>query len=239
MIQTQIASGKAFGWLAFLAEPLYWALRFLHGHGAGNWGWTIILFTVIFNCVTLWPRVLAVKSSLRRTRTQPKVDAVKKRYAHLAISDPKRAEMQAEMMAVYKAEGVSLYGGCLPMLLQMPLLFAYFRVLQNASELHHAGWLWLTDLSLPDPLHVLPLLIVGCMMVTQWMTPMPGVDSRQRKMMAVIVPLGMGLVLWRYAAGLALYWLTGNLFSLVFQWLVNRSEVGREMRALAVSSGGV
>jgi len=179
-----------------------------------------------------------MKSSLQRMRVQPKVEAVKKRYAALRLNDPKRAEMQAEMMAVYKTEGVSLYGGCLPMLLQMPLLFAYFRVLQNASELHHAGWLWLTDLSLPDPLHILPLLIVGSMMLTQWMTPMPGVDPMQRRMMALIVPLGMGFMLWRYASGLALYWLTGNLFSLVFQWVVNRSRMGRELRALADERDG-
>jgi len=214
------------------------ALRFLHGHGVGNWGWAIILFTLLFNCLTLWPRVRAMKSSLQRMRVQPKVEAVKKRYAALRLNDPKRAEMQAEMMAVYKTEGVSLYGGCLPMLLQMPLLFAYFRVLQNASELHHAGWLWLTDLSLPDPLHILPLLIVGSMMLTQWMTPMPGVDPMQRRMMALIVPLGMGFMLWRYASGLALYWLTGNLFSLVFQWVVNRSRMGRELRALADERDG-
>ncbi len=103
---------------------------------------------------------MMMKSSLKMMRIQPKVDALKKNYAHLKINDPKRAEMNAEMMALYKDEGVNMYGGCLPMLLQMPLFFAYFRVLQNAVELRQAHWFWLHDLSTPDPLHILPIIII-------------------------------------------------------------------------------
>ena len=94
---------------------------------------------------------MMMKSSLKMMRIQPKVDAIKKRYAHLKVNDPKRAEMNTEMMALYKTEGVNMYGGCLPMLLQMPLFFAYFRVLQNAVELRQAHWFWLTDLSQARP----------------------------------------------------------------------------------------
>ena len=98
-----------------------------------NWGWAIIIVTVVFNLLMLPTRLMMMKSSLKMMRIQPKVDALKQRYAHLKISDPKRAEMNTEMMALYKAEGVNMYGGCLPMLIQMPLFFAYYRVLANVD----------------------------------------------------------------------------------------------------------
>ena len=220
-----------FGWLSFLATPLYLALRLIYSHGIANWGWAIILLTVAFNLVLLWPRFLAIKSSLKMMRVQPKLDAVRKQYAGLKLDDPRRAEMNAEMMAVYKAEGANMYGGCLPALLQMPLLFAYFRVLQHAPELHHAGWLWLPDLAAPDPLHILPLVIIATMFLTQWITPMPGADQSQRRILAIVMPLVMGFTLWHYASGLSLYWATGNLIGLAFQLAVNHSPIGREMRA--------
>jgi YidC/Oxa1 family membrane protein insertase len=143
-----------FGWLDVIAKPLYLALRFLNEHGtAYNWGWAIIIFTVIFNLLMLPTRFMMMKSSLKMMRIQPKVDAIKKRYAHLKMNDPKRAEMNTEMMALYKTEGVNMYGGCLPMLIQMPLFFAYYRVLANVIELRQAHWFWLTDLSRPTPAH--------------------------------------------------------------------------------------
>ena len=226
-----------FGWLTFIATPLYLALRFLHDHVIGNWGWSIIVLTVIFNLLIIWPRMMSMKSSLKVMRVQPKVDALKKRYAHFKISDPKRGEMNAEMTALYRAEGANMYGGCLPLLLQMPLLFAYMSVLRNAAELHHAHWLWLTDLSLPDPLHILPLLIIGSMFLTQWITPAPGMSSSQRRMFGIITPAVMGFSLWRYASGLSLYWLTGNLINLLVQLVINRSKTGKEMHALAAKRG--
>jgi YidC/Oxa1 family membrane protein insertase len=224
-----------FGWLTFIAKPLYLALRFLHQRGVGNWGWAIIVFTVIFNVLILWPRMMSMKSSLKMMRVQPKVDALKKRYAHLKINDPKRLEMNAEMMALYKAEGANMFGGCLPLLLQMPLLFAYMSVLRNAAELHQAHWLWLTDLSLPDPLHILPLLIIASMCLTQYITPVPGMTASQRWMLGILMPAVMGFSLWRYASGLSLYWVTGNVINLLIQLAINRSKMGKEMRSLAAA----
>jgi YidC/Oxa1 family membrane protein insertase len=228
-----ITQPSSFGWLAFIAKPLYLALRFLHGHGIGNWGWAIIVFTVMFNMLTLWPRLMSMKSSLKMMRIQPKVDALKKRYAHLTINDPKRTEMNAEMMTLYKAEGANIFGGCLPLLLQMPLLFAYMSVLRNAAELHQAHWLWLTDLSSPDPLHILPFLIIASMILTQFITPSPTMTPSQRWMLGILMPAVMGFSLWRYASGLSLYWITGNLINLLIQLAINRSKMGKEMRALA------
>jgi YidC/Oxa1 family membrane protein insertase len=225
-----------YGWWTIIAKPLYLALRYLRemlGPGAYNWGWAIIIVTVIFNLVMLPTRFMMMKSSLKMMRIQPKVEALKKRYAHLKVNDPKRAEMNAEMMQLYKTEGVNMYGGCLPLLLQMPLFFAYYRVLLNAVELRQAHWFWLTDLSSPDPLHVLPILIILSMFLVQFITPSPGMDPTQRRMMAIMMPVIMGFTLWHFASGLALYWVTGNLINLGIQVGINQSKIGKEMHEIA------
>jgi YidC/Oxa1 family membrane protein insertase len=208
-------------------------LRFKVDHGIGNWGWAIIVFTIIFSLVMLPTRFMMMKSSLKMMRIQPKVDAIKRRYAHLKVNDPKRSEMNTEMMALYKDEGVNMYGGCLPLILQMPLFFAYFRVLQNAVELRQAHWYWLTDLSAPDPLHILPILIILTMFLTQYITPSPGMDAAQRRMMAFMMPIFFGFMLWQYASGLALYWGTSNIINLGIQVAINESKLGREMHEIA------
>jgi YidC/Oxa1 family membrane protein insertase len=176
---------------------------------------------------------MMMKSSLKMMRIQPKVEALKQRYAHLKMNDPKKAEMNTEMMALYKTEGVNMYGSCLPMLIQMPLFFAYFRVLQNTVELRHAQWLWLKDLAAPDPTYVLPILIIITMFLTQYITPSPGMDPAQRRMMAFMMPVMFGFMLWHYASGLALYWGTGNIINLAIQLGINQSSMGKEMHAIA------
>ena len=224
-----------FGIWAIIAKPLYLVLRWLRnllGPGAYNWGWAIIIITVIFNLLLLPTRFMMMKSSLKMMRIQPKVEALKKRYTHLKVSDPRRTEMNAEMMALYKTEGVNMYGGCLPMLLQMPLFFAYYRVLLNAVELRQAHWFWLTDLSAPDPMHILPVLIIVSMFLVQYITPSPGMDPTQRRMMAIVMPVFMGFILWHYASGLALYWITGNIINLTIQIGINQSSMGKEMHAI-------
>ena len=222
-----------FGFWTFIAKPLYIVLRFLVMHGIGNWGWAIILFTVAFTVLLLPTRFMMMKSSLKMMRIQPRIEAIKKRYEHLKVNDPKRTEMNTEMMALYKTEGVNMYGGCLPLLVQMPLFFAYFRVLQNAVELRQAHWFWLTDLSNPDPLHILPVLIIITMFFTQYITPSPGMDPAQRRMMAFMMPMIFGFMLLTYASGLSLYWGTSNLINLLLQIGINRSHYGKEMHAIA------
>jgi YidC/Oxa1 family membrane protein insertase len=141
--------------------------------------------------------------------------------------------MNTEMMELYKTEGVNMYGGCLPLFIQMPLFFAYFRVLQNTVELRQAHWFWLTDLSAPDPSHVLPIIIIISMFFTQYITPAPGQDPAQRRMLAFMMPVMFGFMLWHYASGLALYWGTGNLINLAMQLAINQSSMGKEMHAIA------
>jgi YidC/Oxa1 family membrane protein insertase len=222
-----------FGWLTVIAKPLYLVLRFMVRIGISNWGWAIIIFTVLFNLALLPTRLMMTKSSLKMMRIQPKVDAIKNRYKHLKMNDPKRNEMQTELMALYKTEGVNMYGGCLPMLLQMPLFFAYFRVLQNAVELRQAHWFWLPDLSQPDPTFILPIFVIITMFFTQYITPSPGMDPTQRRMMAFMTPIFFGYILWHYPSGLALYWGTGNIMMLAMQMGINSSHWGKEMHAIA------
>jgi YidC/Oxa1 family membrane protein insertase len=220
-------------WLGIIAKPLFLALHFLYEHGIPNWGWAIIILTALFNLVMLPTRLMMMRSSLKMMRIQPKVEAIKRKYANLKATDPKRAEMNAEMMALYKTEGVNMYGGCLPLLIQMPLFFAYFRVLQNTVELRQANWGWLHDLAAPDPLHILPIIIIVTMFLTQFITPSPGMDPNQRRMMAIMMPVIFGFTLWHYASGLALYWGTGNLINLAIQLSINQSHIGKEMHAIA------
>ena len=221
-----------FGWLKVIAEPLFLLLRWVYGF-VHNYGWAIVLVTVVFNLLMLPTRIMMMRSSLKMQRIQPKMDAIKKRYAHLKATDPKRAEMNAETMALYKEEGINMYGSCLPLLVQMPLLYGYYRVLGNVIELRQAHWFWLPNLAISDPLHILPIVIILTMFLTQFITPSPGMDPAQRRMMAFMMPAILGFSMWNFASGLALYWATGNVMNLGMQLAINRSAMGRELQALA------
>ncbi len=225
-----------FGWFSIIAKPLYLAMRFLHhllGPGKDNWGWAIVIVTLIVNMLMLPTRMMMMKSSVKMMRIQPKVEALKRKYAHLKLNDPKRTEMNTEMMQLYQSEGVSLYGGCLPMLIQMPLLYAVYEVLENAIELRQAHWLWLPDLSMPDPYYILPILIIITMFLVQYITPSPGMDPAQRRMMAFFMPVMFGFFMLHFPSGLALYWGMGNIINLIIQLWINQSKMGKEMHAMA------
>jgi len=221
-----------FGWLKIIAEPLFLLLRWVNGF-VHNYGWAIIIVTLVFNLLMLPTRLMMMKSSLKMQRIQPRLDAIKKRYAHLPVTDPKRAEMNAETMALYKEEGINMYGSCLPLLVQMPLLYGYYRVLGNVIELRQAHWFWLPNLAVSDPLHILPVVIIISMFTVQFITPSPGMDPAQRRMMAFMMPAILGFSMWNFASGLALYWATGNLLNLGLQLAINRSSMGRELQSLA------
>ena len=221
-----------FGFLKVIAEPLFLLLRFVYGF-VGNWGWAIVVVTLFFNLLMLPTRLMMMKSSLKMQRVQPKLEAIKRKYAHLKATDPKRAEMNQETMQLYKEEGINMYGSCLPILVQMPLFFAYYRVLANVIELRQASWGWLPNLAIADPLHILPILIIASMFLVQFITPSPGMDPAQRRMMAFMMPAIFGFSMWGFASGLALYWATGNLLNLGIQLGINNSSMGKELHALA------
>jgi YidC/Oxa1 family membrane protein insertase len=221
-----------FGFLKIISEPLFLLLRFVFAF-VGNWGWAIIIVTLVFNLLMMPTRFMMMKSSLKMQRIQPKMEAIKKKYAHLKATDPKRADMNAETMQLYKEEGVNMYGSCLPMLVQIPIFYGYYRVLANVVELRQAHWGWLPNLAAADPWHILPILIIASMFLVQFITPSPGMDPAQRRMMAFMMPAIFGFSMWNYASGLALYWATGNLLNLGLQIGINRSKMGRELNALA------
>ncbi|MEO8726938.1 MAG: membrane protein insertase YidC, partial [Acidobacteriaceae bacterium] len=137
----------------------------------------------------------------------------------------------AEIQAFYKQEGINPMGGCLPMLIQIPILWAFFKVLEIAVELRHAPWIWVHDLSAPDPLHILPIALFVSMVFLQRMTPTPGVDAMQAKMMQITMPLMFGWFAWNFAAGLSVYYTAGNLIAITQQAVLNRTSLGKEMRA--------
>ena len=223
----------SFGWWGVIAKPLFLILRFIYEHIVPNWGWAIILLTVVLNLAMLPTRFQMMKSSLKMQRIQPQMEAIKAKYAKYKVTDPRKQEMQREILDLQKREGVNMFGGCLPMLIQWPLLFGFYRMLGNVIELRHAHWLWLPDLSAPDPWKILPLTVVISMFLTQYFTPSPGMDPAQQKMMAFTMPAVFGFMMWNYGSGLSLYWAFSNFIGVGAQWVINRTEMGREMREIA------
>jgi YidC/Oxa1 family membrane protein insertase len=173
-----------------------------------------------------------MKSMLKMQRVAPQIKAIQEKYKKYTLRDPKKAEMNEEISALYKKEGVNPVGGCLPLLIQMPFLFAYYRMLNVAMDLRHAPWLWIHDLSSPDPRYVLPIAIVVTMFFMQRMTPQAGMDPSQQKMMNFMMPAMLGYISFNLPAGLSLYWAMGQLIGIVQQAALNRSSLGREMREM-------
>ena len=223
----------SFGWWSVISKPLFLILHWLHDHIVANWGWAILILTLMLNILMLPTRVMMMRSSLKMQRIQPQMDQIKARYAKYKATDPKRQEMNKEVFELQKKEGVNMFGGCLPMLLQWPLLFGFYRMLSNVIELRQAHWLWLPDLSSPDPYHILPIFFIISMFAVQWLTPSPGVDPQQQRMMALTMPAVFGFMTWNIGSGLALYWACSNVLGIVQQYVMNQTSLGREMRAIA------
>ncbi len=139
-----------------------------------NWGWAILLVTLIITVALLPLRVKQVKSSMKMMKAQPLVDAIKRRYKGIKFPDPRLNEQNKEIQDLYKREGINPIGGCIPVLFQLPLLYAFFKVLEITVELRHAHWLWIPDLSSPDPLHIVPIVLFLSMLWLQSMTPDAG-----------------------------------------------------------------
>ena len=222
-----------FGFFGIIGKYLFLALQFIHAHIASNWGWAIVILTVVINLVILPLRIKTMQSGLKMQRIQPQMDQIKEKYKKYKATDPKRAEMNAEIMQLQKDNGVNMFGGCIPTLIQLPLLFAFFSMLPKVVELRQAHWYWLPDLSAADPYHILPIIMVVSQFLVQFYTPSPGVDPQQQKMMAFMMPAFSGYMTWNYASGLALYWSVGNLIGIAQQMIMNRTSLGREMREIA------
>lgn len=222
-----------YGWWGWIAKPMLWILRFFYNHGVHNWGWAILILTVIFYSLMMPTRVTMMKKSLQMMRIQPQMDAIKAKYSKYKATDPRKQEMNQELMELQKKEGINMFAGCLPMLLQYPLLIGFYEMLEVTIALRHAHWLWLPDLSAPDPLHILPIFVILSMFLVQFFTPSPGVDPKQQRMMAFMLPAFFGFMMWNIGSGVALYWAGGNIIGIGQQWVMNKSKLGREMKELA------
>jgi YidC/Oxa1 family membrane protein insertase len=219
-------------YLGFIAKPLFLWLRWTHDHIIANWGWSIIILTVIINLVLLPLRLTSMKSALKMQKIQPQMKALQEKYKKYKMNDPKRADMNTEMAALYKEHGVNPVGGCLPLVIQMPFLIAFYGMLAVAIELRQANWFWLHDLSAPDKLYIIPVLILISTIAMQRMTPQAGMDPTQAKMMTFMMPVFLGYISLRYASGLGLYWIVGNIIGFLQQMIMNHTELGREIAAV-------
>jgi len=221
-----------FGWWGVLAKPLFIWLRWTYSHMVPNWGWAIVLQTIIITLALLPLRISQMKSMLKMQRVAPQIKQIQEKYKKYSLRDPRKAAMNEEISALYKKEGVNPIGGCLPMLPQLPIIYAYYRMLDTAIDLRHAHWLWIHDLSAADPLYILPILMVISSLLTQRMTPQAGMDPAQQRMMNVMMPLFMGFIFFRLAAGLNLYYAVVNLISIAQQAVMNRTKLGKEMQEI-------
>ena len=215
-----------FGWLEFMADPIFHGLKWLHEY-IPNWGWAIVVLTLIINMVLFPLRISSYKTTMKMQRVAPEIKQIQDKYKKYKMNDPRKAEMNKEVMAIYSREGVNPVGGCIPQLLQMPIWFALWRALQGTIELRHAPWFgWITDLSAKDPYYILPVLMGVSMYLASKMTPMPtGGDPQQAQMMKYM-PIGMAgmFMIIPYPSGLAVYILTSGLINVLQQWYLNRTH---------------
>ncbi len=210
-----------FGIFSWLVVPLLRALKWIDGY-IGNYGWSIIVLTVIINLVMFPLRHKSVVSMRRMQELQPEVKAIQDRYSKLKMSDPARQKMNVELMNLYRERGVNPASGCVPMLLTMPVLFAFYSMLSVAIELRGAPFMWwIKDLSLHDPLFITPVIMGITQFVQTRMTPQTGGDPVQQKMMMFMPLVFMFMFIWA-PSGLVLYWTVSNLWAIGQQAVTNR-----------------
>jgi YidC/Oxa1 family membrane protein insertase len=211
------------GFFGVIAKPLFLSLNWVNDHWTFNYGWAIIVVTLIINLVLFPLKISQLKSGKKMQALQPRLKAINEKYKNIGLSDPRKAQQNQEVMALYKEAGVNPLGGCLPLLIQLPFLYAFYRVLSIAIEMRGAHWLWVPDLSQPETLaiHILPIVLIASQFLAQRMTPATGMDPNQQKMM-MFMPLLYGFMFYYASSGLVLYWLTSNLAMIAQQLLINR-----------------
>lgn len=218
---------KDYGRVHWPATGLFWLLEKLHGF-TGNWGWAIVLLTIIVKII-LYPLNNAAYKSMAKMRTlAPKMEALKKKYGDDKLG------MQQAMMQMYRTEKINPLGGCLPMLLQIPVFIGLYWAIFSSVELRQAPWLgWITDLSRMDPWFILPVLMTATMWFQTTLNPPPS-DPMQAKMMK-IMPLAFSVMFFFFPAGLVLYYVVNNLLTIAQQWYVNKSIENQKKNGEVVS----
>jgi YidC/Oxa1 family membrane protein insertase len=205
---------KDYGWFTILSKPLFWLLDKLHTL-IGNWGWAIVALVVLLKAAFYWLNAKAYASMAKMKAIAPRMTELRERYKD------KPQQLQQEMMRIYREEKVNPMGGCLPILIQIPVFIALYWVLLSSVEMRNAPWIgWITDLSVRDPYFILPLLMTASTLLQTWLNPTPP-DPVQAKMMW-IMPLVFSVMFFFFPAGLVLYWLTNNILSIAQQWFINK-----------------
>jgi YidC/Oxa1 family membrane protein insertase len=211
-----------FGWFSVVARPIFLGMHYIHDRWTNNFGWAIILLTIFINIALFPVKLKQIRSGQEMQRVAPLVKSIQKKYEGYKLNDPRRQKMNQEMMKLYSEHNINPLSGCLPLLIQMPFLYGFYRVLDLSIELRHAPWiLWIHDLSARDPYYLLPILMTVTMFLLQRMTPMTVADPAQQRMM-MFMPLFMGFMFINFASGLVLYWLTGNVVGIAQQLIMNR-----------------
>ncbi len=204
---------KDYGWLTILAKPLYWLLDKLYGL-LHNWGWSIVALVVVLKIAFYWLNAKAYASMAKMKAITPRITEMRERFKD------KPQQMQQEMMRIYREEKVNPMGGCLPIMVQIPVFIALYWVLLSSVEMRNAPWiLWIKDLSAEDPYYILPLLMTLTTMLQTALNPAPP-DPLQAKMMW-FMPLIFSVMFFFFPSGLVLYWLTNNILSIAQQWIIN------------------
>ena len=207
-----------YGWLWLIAEPLFWLLSWIHGF-VGNWGWAIIILTILIKLAFFQLSATSYKSMARMRKLQPRITALRERYS----ADKQR--MNQAMMELYREEKINPLGGCLPILVQIPVFIALYWVLLESVELRQASFIgWLDDLSLHDPYFVLPVAMGVTMLIQQKLNPTPP-DPMQAKIMMAL-PFVFTFFFLFFPSGLVLYWFVNNVLSIVQQWVITKKIVG-------------
>lgn len=203
-----------YGWLTFLAKPIYWLLSWLHDL-VGNWGWAIVLLTVLVKAILYPVSAAGYKSMARMKDLGPRMKELQAKFGN------DKQALNMAMMKMYREEKINPMGGCLPIVLQIPVFLALYWVLLASVELRGSSWmLWISDLAAPDPWFILPLIMMATMFIQILLNPKPA-DPTQAKMM-MIMPLVFSVMFFIFASGLVLYWLTNNVLSIAQQWYVNK-----------------
>lgn len=209
-----------YGWFDLLVRPLLYCLKLTYAY-VGNYGVAIIVLTFLINLALFPLRYKQIVSMKKMAELQPKVRSIQDRYKRMKRTDPRRQQMNAEMMGLYKKHGVNPLGGCLPLVIQMPFLFAFYRMLDSSIELRAAPFMgWIQDLSRHDPYYITPVVMGASMVVQQKMTPAAG-DPMQRRLM-MLLPVVFTFFFLNLSSGLVVYFLFSNLFAMMFQVLMQR-----------------
>jgi len=202
-----------------MAKPLFWLLTFLHGI-VGNWGWAIVALTILVKLAFFPLQAASYRSMAKMRKVQPRLNAIRERYGD------DRMKLNQAMMELYKTEKINPLGGCLPILVQIPVFIALYWVLLASVEIRNAPWVgWIHDLSSPDPLYILPILMAGTMFLQTHLNPKPA-DPVQAKMMT-FMPLIFSVMFFFFPSGLVLYWVVSNIFSIAQQWVITRQIEGK------------